>query len=460
MKKIVFLILLALICTTVFSQAVIVNFTGNNSQNNEYVQLSQIEITNNTRGWSHTLTYPDTIAILIATTGIDENLVNNSFGLSQNIPNPFNGSTNVNLTLTKTGGVTMEIVDITGRIIETMSTPILEMGSHQFHIHIADAGIYFLTARQNGETSSIKIVNNGRGTENRIEYAGTKSLYSTLLQQRNSVKGPIELPFDYGDEMTYKGFALFEGTVIEGEAVTHIQTTSEDIILNIPIPEFVCGTSTTTDIEGNTYNTILMGNQCWLSANMRSTKFADGVSIIQGHDNDESGEALWFYPDNDSTNKETYGLLYNWAAATNNYVVFTNNPIQGICPTGWHVPTSAEWNQLLGFVSNQVEFRCTEDDADDIAKAMASTSGWKSVPYECVPGNSQSSNNASGFNAFPAGGYYSSIGNIRYNANFWTASMVDMDNAYYYYLSYNSNYVESDYTTKKRGYSVRCVRNN
>ena len=89
----------------------------------------------------------------------------------------------------------MEIVDITGRIIETMSTPILEMGSHQFHIHIADAGIYFLTARQNGETSSIKIVNNGRGTENRIEsmdqiiqYPVTSEGYANFLKRIRNLK--------------------------------------------------------------------------------------------------------------------------------------------------------------------------------------------------------------------------------------------------------------------------------
>lgn len=461
MKKLTFLFLLVITVATGFSQAVIVKFTGQNSQDNEYVQLSRIEITNNTRGWTDILTYPDTIAILVTSTGIEESAMNNHFGLSQNNPNPFNGTTNVNLTLTEPGIVTMEITDVNGRIVETWHATSLQCGTHQFLINVASSGIYFLATRQNGKTSSVKMVKNGDGTENSIEYIGNvESMHPTFLQPKNNTKGPIYLPFDYGDEMTYKGYAIFEGVEIEGEVVTRTQSTSEDLILNIPIPEFECGTSTTTDIDGNTYNTLLLGEQCWMSENMRATQFADGTSIRKGVENDESGDPLWYYPNNDSTLKETYGLLYNWAAATNNYVVYTNNPIQGICPVGWHVPTSTEWNQLLEFVKNQAEYRCSEEDSESIAKSLASTSGWRSEQYDCAPGYNQSSNNASGFNAFPAGGFYTTVGNLRYKANFWTASMVNMDEAHYYYIMYSDDYVESDYTRKNCGFSIRCVRNN
>ena len=117
MKKLLSLSLLALMCASVFAQQVVLTFTGRDADNH-FLPLSRVVIDNQTRGWQETIYYPDT-TLAFGTTGIEENSVNAVFGLSQNTPNPFSGTTDVNLTVTEPGAVTMEITDVNGKIVET-----------------------------------------------------------------------------------------------------------------------------------------------------------------------------------------------------------------------------------------------------------------------------------------------------------------------------------------------------
>ncbi|MCQ2279607.1 MAG: T9SS type A sorting domain-containing protein [Bacteroidales bacterium] len=466
MKKLLSLSLLALMCASVFAQQVVLTFTGRDATTNAYVQLSRIEITDLTQGWTETLIYPDTTAILTVGTGISDYAVDGSFGLAQNNPNPFNGATDVNLTVAEPGAVTMEITDVNGKIVETHGRASLQPGTHQFRINVANAGVYFLTARQNGRTSSVKMVNNGKGTDNGIEYVGSvETLRSTALS-KNATRGAINRAFAYGDAMTYKGFASVDGEEIEGEIVAQTQILSETIILlvdystvinpneGIPCP----GTPTLTDVDGNTYNTVQIGNQCWMKENLRTTMYADETSISQGS-TASTGTAYWYYPNNSSSDTSTYGLLYNWAAVMRNLSSSTSNPsgIQGICPNGWHVPSDAEWTQLTDYVSSQSQYRCS-GGTSSIAKALASTTGWNSSTNTCAVGNNPSSNNATGFGAFPAGLYNGSYFNFGDTAFFWSTTEDNSDRAYDRELYSSTTGVYRDDNVKHRAYSVRCVR--
>ena len=109
--------------------------------------------------------------------------------LSQNTPNPFNSTTDVYLTTTEAGTVTVEIADINGRMVETWCTASLQYGVHQFRITLATPGTYVTTARQNGQTSSIKMICNGSGNGNSIDYIGTvetRLIASPQSSQENS----------------------------------------------------------------------------------------------------------------------------------------------------------------------------------------------------------------------------------------------------------------------------------
>ena len=155
MKKILCFVAVALTGVLVtFAQTVTLSFTGQNAANH-YLQLDRVVITNLTKGWSETIYWPDTTLIMQNVTGIDESVANGGFGLSQNNPNPFTGTTDVNLTVADAGAVTLEIVDGNGRIaVETTHALSLPTGTHQFRISLSAVGTYVMTARQNGGTAT------------------------------------------------------------------------------------------------------------------------------------------------------------------------------------------------------------------------------------------------------------------------------------------------------------------
>jgi uncharacterized protein (TIGR02145 family) len=190
-----------------------------------------------------------------------------------------------------------------------------------------------------------------------------------------------------------------------------------------------------------------------MKENLRTTKYADGTTIAQG--SSTSSSTRYYY---NLGNAPSYGYLYNWPAVKGPASVSANN--QGVCPDGWHVPSDAEWTQLTEYVGSQSQYVCS-NNTTYIAKALAATTGWNSATatYACHVGNSQSSNNATGFSALPAGLYrdygYAGSGET---AGFWSATEESSTSAYRrYFLSDNSR-VTRDSGTKEFGESVRCVR--
>ena len=214
------------------------------------------------------------------------------------------------------------------------------------------------------------------------------------------------------------------------------------------------GTPTVTDIDGNVYHTIQIGNQCWMKENLRATGNIPydpnpNLDLWQGNGEYYLTTPYWCYPNNNPANKSTYGLLYNWPAA-----------MSGICPTGWHLPSQAEWQQLINYVSSQSEYTCG-NSSNNIAKALASKIEWPESSMECAVGNTPSTNNATNFSALPSGSY-----NNYYNYDgftfFWSTTQspdYSVYLAYSCYLIFNSPSVSWDYISVKNcAGSVRCVR--
>jgi uncharacterized protein (TIGR02145 family) len=218
-----------------------------------------------------------------------------------------------------------------------------------------------------------------------------------------------------------------------------------------------------TDKSGNEYNVVQIGEQCWMRENLRTTKYADGTPIVLGTDR--------YYPDNDTNNVAVYGSLYSWSAAMRGAANSNANPsgVQGVCPEGWHVPSRAEWTQLTSFVSgakrlrdnNKYYYRCSDTEAEtDIAKSLASTTGWQTGTATCGIGNSLLQNNYTGFSAMPAGDN-GSRGDFGYSAYFWSSSTEsdDADSyAYFNGVNYEVSQVVTALSSKNDGMSVRCVR--
>ena len=221
------------------------------------------------------------------------------------------------------------------------------------------------------------------------------------------------------------------------------------------IPTSDCGTLVVTDIEGNYYHTVQLGPKCWLSENIRSIYYADGERIPTST-YFSSSSPLYYQ----SGGGSEYGLLYNWPAVMRGAASSDANPsgVQGICPDGWHVPSRSEWEQMKNYVSNQSEYFCNNDPTY-IGKALASTTGWIWTGSTCCVGNNPQNNNATGFNAPPAGFYsegaYNSYYYRQYNegAAFWSST-----NTFGMGLHLGSAGFSNITPEPTTACSVRCVR--
>ena len=227
-----------------------------------------------------------------------------------------------------------------------------------------------------------------------------------------------------------------------------------------PQPAFDCGNSTVTDIDGNVYNTVKLGTQCWMKENLKTTRYSDGTTIELGSTT-SSSTAYRYYPNDDADNVSTYGYLYNWKAVMNDASASNSSPsgVQGVCPDGWHVPSDLEWTMLTTYLGSQSLYKCN-NAPDNIAKALASTTGWSSSTSNCAVGNTPSTNNATGFTAVPAGYYYE---NPIYNGfgsatTFWTASNHSSNFAYGRHFGNSDATVNSYNYFIEYGFSVRCLR--
>ncbi len=227
-------------------------------------------------------------------------------------------------------------------------------------------------------------------------------------------------------------------------------------------------TPTLTDYDGNIYSTILIGNQCWMSENLATTHYANGNpipfvsndSIWGSLGNNNTDDAYGWY-NNDINNKYLYGALYTWAAAIGNTVGSNLNPseIQGVCPTGWHMPSDNEWIQL------EMQLGLSYSQANSYG-SRGENQGSQ------LAGNSQLWNNGNlinsaqfgvtGFSALPGGhrnllfGWFQYCGERGY---WWSSSSFDGGMAAYYrQLDFNSLAVFRSVEYKLNGFSVRCLK--
>lgn len=241
------------------------------------------------------------------------------------------------------------------------------------------------------------------------------------------------------------------------------------------------GTPTVTDHEGNVYNTVQIGNQCWMKDNLRTTTSpSTGKYLIPAADAGQTltgKQARWYNKDSVTSAQMKYGLLYNWNAAVdtfntafeetsvndnnnNNIVVTFTGHRRGICPIGWHLPSDAEWTILDNYVSSQSEYVCG-GNTTNTAKALASATGWISSSNTCVVGNEQCLNNATGFSAVQAGFWsYPSFYLVGNNVFFWSSTQGVTYNNYAFtrLISYDYPDLYRNDNYKGSGYSVRCLR--
>jgi len=213
-------------------------------------------------------------------------------------------------------------------------------------------------------------------------------------------------------------------------------------------------TGTVTDIDGNTYQTVKIGNQWWMAENLKVTHYRNNdeiPNVTYYRDWYDLSTGAYCDYNNNEGNVSSCGRLYNWYAV---------NDSRNIAPEGWHVPTDEEWKELEMYLG------MSRSEADNIfwrgtneGKKLKSQSGWISN------GNGS---NTSGFSALPCGGreFTTSFEDKGYLANFWT-SAGDDEYAWKRCLGWEMSLFEDMYPSdriwrqdwdKNSAYSVRCVK--
>jgi uncharacterized protein (TIGR02145 family) len=196
---------------------------------------------------------------------------------------------------------------------------------------------------------------------------------------------------------------------------------------------------TVTDVDGNVYKTVTIGSQTWMAENLKTTRYNDSTSIPLVTDGTAwaglSTPAYCWYNNDEITYKNTYGALYNW------FAVNTGK----LSPKGWHVPSDAEWSQLIA------------------ALVDSTTAGGKlkeTGTAHWVSPNTGASNTY-GFTALPGGSHYTN-GSFYLNGKYgwyWSSTESSSTDAWHQYMQYNAAGIHRTAGSKIIGFSVRCVKN-
>jgi len=207
-------------------------------------------------------------------------------------------------------------------------------------------------------------------------------------------------------------------------------------------PSFTCGTSTVSDVENNTYNTVQIGTQCWTQSNLKVSKYRNGDNISTGLNNSNASlttSGAYDIYNNDPGNDVLYGKLYNHYAVTDS---------RGLCPTGWHVPSDAEWTTL----ENQL-------GGSNVAGGALKSTATQPTPWGWLSPNTGATN-SSGFTALPGGvrGDDGDFVSMAYTGYWWSSSVTFAVGAWRRLLGYASSGTDRNDYNLTAFCSVRCLK--
>jgi uncharacterized protein (TIGR02145 family) len=219
---------------------------------------------------------------------------------------------------------------------------------------------------------------------------------------------------------------------------------------------FQCGDQM-QDIDGNTYNTVQIGSQCWMKENLKTTTYNNNTPIPNVTDanswsNLTTGAYVWY--DNDISWKDLYGALYNWYAVDDS---------DGLCPIGWHVPTYYEWNTLVNYIGGMGSPNGNKiKSCRQVNSPLGGDCNTSEHPRwdEC---DTQYGTDDYGFSGLP-GGYRTTSGLFDYiqTGGFWRCSLYGpppLNLTWLRTLFNTSGGVGSGSFPEKIGSSVRCLKN-
>ncbi len=217
---------------------------------------------------------------------------------------------------------------------------------------------------------------------------------------------------------------------LEFEKNTTINTSDSD--------QIEIDNTTVTDIDGNAYQTVIIGSQTWMVENLKTTRYNDGSSMSNITNsvtwNGLTSGAYCWYNNAEPSYKNTYGALYNW------YAVNTGK----LAPTGWHIPTDSEWTTLTNYLGGERIAGGKLKEGGSSHWVFPNTGGTNESQFRALPGGYRHSNGA--FN------------NISSYGSWWSSSEYDTDNALTRDISFSCSDIFKLDSGKAFGLYIRCVR--
>jgi uncharacterized protein (TIGR02145 family) len=352
-------------------------------------------------------------------------------------PNPSDGAASARISLDRNQQVVLRVLSMDGHLISEFVQR-LQPGIHDLDINLGHVGIFVLTIKTEDWYFSERIINLRAGEKyNQIRYrgiAGSPNIETgpSLLK---TMKTKQYLKFNWGDIVLYR----FEGVdTISGikyiTVLADAPTSNGDRRKEIDFVD--C-----RDGDGRQYPVVKIGNKFWMAENL-----AYLPSVYPS--NDRSGTAYRYYIydyQGENTNQakglynfSTYGVLYNWGAATK------------ACPAGWHLPAEPEWETLALLLA--------ENPFENNFQAAGGKLKATGINYWSSP--NIGATNEVGFTGMPGGslGSYGAFQTIHEYAWFWTATQENNDEAWYYEMMNLTGSLERWTNDKAAGFSVRCIK--
>lgn len=339
--------------------------------------------------------------------------------------------------------VEVAIFDLNGKVISTVQHT-MNAGSHCISLPYQRAGVYLYKVKAGDRVLVLK------GTM----VDGLSSANALLTQGSSLIRSAKQA----------KAKALTSNVIIATkENMLNYRSSIGNTDTSGIVIRMIANAGDITDVDGNVYQTVRIGNQVWMAENLRVTKYNDGITAIPKDTSTETWAYPWWTPKycyyNNSTNADSikkYGALYNW------YVVIPTNPMK-VALKGWHVPSDSEWDTLQNYlIANGYNWDGTTT-LNKIAKSLAAKTDWYiDTFYKGSSGCDPTTNNRSGFSAFPGGfrGYNGSFFGLNGCSYWWSTTVTSEFETGTWSRSFgsgNDNLVRS-MSGQDCGLSVRLVK--
>ena len=435
MKRITVLFLLIIAIVETHAQNYQISFAAAGA----ITTIDSVKVENLTQCTSLNLRGSD-ILHLIVSTGINE-LNKNADNTLCIYPNPMTDGCSIDFEATVSGKTTLELFDMTGKRVLQIQE-LLSKGHHTYNLSGISSGMYSLKIESDNYSYTAKIISSNATSRiaeiKHIEIIPdidrqNKASNTRTMRISKGGKSMIDMQYHTGDILKFTGKSGNHHTVL-----TLVPTQTQTVTYNF----IAC-----TDADSNHYAVVQIGTQLWMAENLKVGAMIN--STTSGSQQTNNGIIERYCYNNDTVNCNVYGGLYEWNEMMQYALSDTGmtGKTQGVCPSGWHIPTHHEWTTLTTYLGGE-----------SVACGKLKETGtihWNSPNIGAT--------NSSGFTALPGSsrdGYDGSFRAPGYFGGFWTATEYGGSYAWGRYLSYGSAGVSSDGNGKTSGFSVRCLKDN